>query len=77
MNIAGFAQSPNSTIRLVGGITPHSGRLEVFVDGRWGTVCALTLGFTKAEADVACKQLQLGPSESQGNYILFRYANLN
>jgi len=32
-----------------------SGRLEIFIRGRWGTVCSDSFGF--ADADVACRQL--------------------
>ena len=31
------------------------GRLEIFIEGQWGTVCAATFG--SREADVACQQL--------------------
>ena len=36
----------------------HSGRIELFVAGRWGTVC--DDGFTTTNAHVACKQLGFG-----------------
>ena len=35
--------------------TNNAGRLEVFLNGRWGTVCSL--GFDSMEADIACRQL--------------------
>eukprot|EP01012_Entosiphon_sulcatum_P059858 TRINITY_DN8448_c0_g1_i1.p1 TRINITY_DN8448_c0_g1~~TRINITY_DN8448_c0_g1_i1.p1 ORF type:complete len:1989 (+),score=221.56 TRINITY_DN8448_c0_g1_i1:23-5968(+) len=43
-------------IRLVG--SKLRGRLEVLRNGEWGTVCGD--GFSKADAVVACRQLQLG-----------------
>ena len=33
-----------------------TGRLEIFINGEWGTVCG-RIFFTKTEADVACRQL--------------------
>lgn len=33
----------------------YSGRLEVFLNGQWGTVC--NDGFSSTEADAACRQL--------------------
>ena len=33
----------------------ESGRLEIFINGRWGTVC--DNGFTMTSAQVACEQL--------------------
>ena len=41
--------------RLVGGTSPSNGRLEVFHNGMWGTVC--DDGFGTEEAKVACRML--------------------
>ena len=39
-----------------------AGRLEIFINGQWGTVCDDLFGIT--DADVACRQL--GYSEAVG-----------
>merc|ERR1712121_939 len=44
-----------ASIRLVGGSGPHEGRLEVNIDGQWGTVCDDF--FETADAGVACREL--------------------
>ena len=46
-------------MRLVGdGTTARQGRLEVFHDGEWGTVCKD--GFTDVAAKIACNGLGFG-----------------
>ena len=45
-------------VRLVGGPTPQEGRLEVYYNGTWGTVC--DNGFTDAAARVVCYMLGYG-----------------
>jgi len=42
-------------VRLVNGKTAREGRLEVRVNGAWGTVCDDL--FNGPEADVVCRQL--------------------
>ncbi|XP_033110872.1 scavenger receptor cysteine-rich domain superfamily protein-like [Anneissia japonica] len=48
------------SIRLVGGASPRQGRLEIYHDGQWGTVC-ISSWTTKIDAGVACRSLGLGP----------------
>ena len=46
---------------------PYSGRLEIYYNGQWGTVC--DDGFSNTEADVACKQLGFVEALYYGNDI--------
>jgi len=45
-------------VRLVGSGYTYKGRLEVFYNGIWGTVC--DDGVTSTEASVICYQLGFG-----------------
>jgi len=46
------------TVRLTGSGSPHQGRLEVYYNGQWGTVC--DDDFNDVDATVACKSLGSG-----------------
>jgi len=47
-----------STVRLAGSGLPYEGRLEVYYNGVWGTVCDDY--FDNVDATVACKSLGSG-----------------
>ena len=42
-------------VRLVGGLFPYEGRVEIYYGNAWGSVC--DEGWTKADGDVVCNQL--------------------
>ena len=52
----------NGDIRLVEGLHNWEGRVEVFLNGVWGTV--ISFNWDPEEAQVVCRQLEL-PTESQ------------
>ncbi|XP_065830758.1 scavenger receptor cysteine-rich domain superfamily protein-like [Oscarella lobularis] len=51
-------------IRLVGGLRPEEGRLEVLRNGKWGTVC--DKGWGLYDAHVACRQLGFHGAKQTG-----------
>lgn len=53
----------SAPVRLLGGRTKNEGRLQVKINGTWGTVCSY--GWTKRDAALACQQIGsvLNPSD--------------
>lgn len=50
-----FVGCTAGSIRLMGGSSNMEGRVEVCVDGDWGTVC--DDGWSTVDANIACRQL--------------------
>ncbi len=67
------ATCPETDVRLVDGDTASEGRVEVFVDGTWGTVC--DDNWDLIEAEVVCRQLGFVGAESANGGALFGPGN--
>lgn len=49
------AEGAIEDVRLVDGVSNSSGRIELLINGQWGTVCED--GWNVGDANVACRQL--------------------
>ncbi|CAG0896137.1 unnamed protein product [Darwinula stevensoni] len=58
----------DTPVRLVGGKDTREGRLQVYMNGRWGTVCRM--GWTIEAAALVCRQMGLALNPS--NWLLQR-----
>ncbi|XP_059506820.1 deleted in malignant brain tumors 1 protein [Stegostoma tigrinum] len=66
---AGVICSDHRAVRLQDGVNPCQGRVEVYYNRTWGTVCADSFG--KKEAEVVCQQLSCGSAQSVESAITF------
>ena len=60
-------------IRLVDGLTSHEGRVEVYHNSEWGTVC--DNGWDLNDAQVVCNELSLGNAVAARHNALFGEGN--
>ncbi len=56
-------------VRLVGGLVPQEGRVEVFHEGRWGTIC--DNHWSVDDANVVCRELGYARAYSFPGYSTY------
>ena len=55
-------------IRLQGGNYSNEGRVEVYCNGQWGTICST--GFSTTDANTICKQLGYDSYDSYNHLLM-------